>query len=224
MEDYRRATQFKLFSCQHHYDLLLDFASKGNMKSQDNRNAIYAQVEAVVFTAMSMLDVLAQEINSSLKLQMNEKKVSIFSVKKQLGKDNSEKAKRIFSLLDGFMNTTLFIIMNKLRNYITHRSIIDGLTIEIYPPLSLFPDISSKIAKKTFVVDKQVIRVDKSFETEFKIEPLPEKGYSEDLPDEYGELRFLLWKGYPLLEMVGTIFDKTWHFTEKVEKELDNHD
>jgi hypothetical protein len=209
-----------MWSSYYHYDLIDNLKSVGNLKTQENRNAIYTEIEAVIYCSMSTLDILSQEINARIKIGLNEKEVNVFSIRKKLEKSTSEKAKKIFQVLDKLLNSATFKILQELRNQITHRSILEELNIGIHPPLTIFPDIGSRAFKKVTFFEGQPIRIDRIVEHKFEINP-DVFSDEEDLPDGVGKLRFLVWKGYDILDIVENALYETIDTVTRIEEIID---
>lgn len=224
MPDYRKSCLFKLFSCKYRFEKLLELRSEGNMSSQNNRNKIYAEIEAFFFTIDSALDMLAQEINCLLGLDVKTNAVSFKSIVTPLKKSVSEKSKTLSVELEKFSTSELFENMKNIRNITTHRNILEELRIKMYPPQALVPDLASKLFKKTFVFDRQVVRLDKAFCHEFEIESSGdyEKMSKDSLPNEFGKLRYIEWEGRRMSNIMEQTLCGVSDFISKIHKILDD--
>ena len=123
------ATKFKITFADYHYHILDQlYRPNETAARQDTLMWARAEMNSIVYNLYSALDSLANEINLAYNFGINENRIHIFHNHQKLVADcvrcNLDKQNDgLTSTLNQELSQNWFLILNKLRNQITHKNL-----------------------------------------------------------------------------------------------------
>ena len=188
VKEYKSSVDFKIYCMHYHYERILEELEKGNMQTGENRRRVYAEIEALLFSMVSAIDLVAQDLNQQFELGIKEKQVSIDTIKKRIAQLKGTKQKKAKMIIDNYCCKNEYKLLKHLRNKITHRSILDlELNVSEIRQVNILPEVGGKEFNNILVLEssncepraynfKKIKKSKKPYQLKSECEPLIEAG------------------------------------------------